>query len=137
MIPIILHYLIFKNAGSPIDWILEKNFGKYALKFDDITDPTSVLSTEQLLILNNYPNAKSISSHQFRTFPVAEDTDFQFLSIIFIRHPIDRALSICSYMKRTPGFDYYSMKGYNSTLKQFIQFNLEPNTYLHMRNGQI
>lgn len=67
--PLLLHYHIFKNAGTTFDWILERNFRQDALKFDDITKPRPTLSTEQMLqFLAIHYNAKSISSHQLR-FP--------------------------------------------------------------------
>lgn len=31
---VVVHYHIFKNAGSIVDWILKKNFGELARKFD-------------------------------------------------------------------------------------------------------
>lgn len=134
--PVCLNYHILKNAGKTIDWILEKNFGKDALKFDDIMKPRCTLSTEQMLqFLANHHNAKSISSHQLR-FPVPRHPDFQFLAMAFFRHPIDRAYSIYSFMKRDTRDDHYILKAKSSTLKQFIQFNLESD-YKVMRNFQV
>jgi Sulfotransferase family len=134
--PLCIHYHIFKNAGTTFDWILERNFRQDALKFDEMTNPDAPLSAEQLLeFLANHDHAKSISSHQL-AFSVIEHPEIQFLSIVFLRHPIDRALSICSFMKRDPRDDYRWIKAKSSTLKQFIQFNLESD-YKEMRNFQI
>ena len=97
--PIILHYHLFKNAGTTIDWILEKNFGKNAIRMDaDI--PRGILPNKTVLqFIEKNPNVNSVSSHRLR-LPVPENTKFFFLPMIFIRHPIDRIFSIYSYNKR-------------------------------------
>jgi hypothetical protein len=135
--PVCLHHHIFKNAGTTIDWTLQKNFGKDALLFDDITDVNAEISTEQLLqFLTRYNNARSISSHQLHPFSVPDDTGFQFLPIIFVRHPIDRAFSIYGFLKRHTARDSYTLKAQNSSLKEFIKFSLESHSNPIMRNGQ-
>jgi hypothetical protein len=135
--PLCIHYHIFKNAGTTFDWILEKNFREDALKFDNMTNPDARLSVQQLLeFVANHSHAKSISSHQLDTFSVLEHPEIQFLSIVFLRHPIDRALSIYSFMKRDARDDYRILKAKESTLKQFIQFNLEGDVR-EMRNFQV
>jgi hypothetical protein len=137
--PLCLHYHIFKNAGTTFDWILERNFGSDALQFDDIANIDTWLSVEQLLeFVANHNHAESISSHQLNVFPVIEHPEIQFLSIVFIRHPIDRALSICRYMKRDIRGDYRILKAKSSTLKQYILFNLELEGKISpMRNFQV
>jgi len=101
-----------------------------------MTNIDAQISAEQLLeFLANHDHARSISSHQL-AFSVIEHPEVQFLSIVFLRHPIDRALSIFSYMKRDTRDDSRILKAKSSTLKQFIQFNLESD-YKDMRNFQV
>ena len=97
---IFLHFHIFKNAGSTVDYILKKNFSTDAI-FLDTGKPRGILSFETILhcFKKHYPNVKSLSSHQLR-FPIRKNSGFNFLPMVFIRHPIDRAFSIFSFDKR-------------------------------------
>jgi len=98
--PVCLHFHIFKNAGSTVDYILKKNFSTDAILLDT-GKPQGILSFETVLHCFNkhYPNVKSLSSHQLR-FPIPQNSGFNFLPMVFIRHPIDRAFSIFSFDKR-------------------------------------
>lgn len=98
--PICLHFHIYKNAGSTIDYILKKNFLDDAVTLDT-GKPRNVLPYETVLhfIQKHKPTAKSVSSHQFR-FPIPEQNEYEFLPIVFVRHPIDRAFSIYYFDKR-------------------------------------
>lgn len=133
--PIIIHYHIFKNAGSTIEGILRRNFKDKAKQFDDISRPRVVLQNRRLLdFLIRNPNTKSISSHQLR-FPPPTHPDWKFLSIIFIRHPIDRAFSIYSFKKRDTSPDEYGTLAKKLDAKEFIRFNLNSD-YRVMRDFQ-
>jgi len=97
---ICLHFHIYKNAGSTVDYILKKNFSTDAILLDT-GKPRGILSFETVLhcFTKHYPNVKSLSSHQLK-FPIPQNSGFNFLPMVFIRHPIDRALSIYSFDKR-------------------------------------
>jgi len=98
--PVCLHFHIYKNAGSTVDYILKKNFSSNAI-FLDTGKPRGILSFKTILhcFKKHYPNVKSLSSHQLR-FPIRKNSGFNFLPMVFIRHPIDRALSIFSFDKK-------------------------------------
>jgi hypothetical protein len=63
---IIVHYHIFKNAGSTVDAILRNNFGEACGKYEG-NELAAVVKPEQLLkyVLEN-PHLKVISSHNAR-----------------------------------------------------------------------
>lgn len=97
--PIILHYHLFKNAGTTIDLVLENIFGECAKRID-AKKPKAIVPNEAVIqYVEKNPDVKSVSSHQLR-FPAPESSDISFLPMIFIRHPIDRAFSIYSYNKK-------------------------------------
>lgn len=98
---VIIHYHIFKNAGSTVDAILKKNF---PLGWGTVEGKpmTYKLSNEELLsyILEN-PKLKAVSSHEARP-PAPNESNLVFFPILFIRHPIDRIGSIYAYRRSLP-----------------------------------
>jgi len=133
MKPVLLHYHIFKNAGTTIDWILEKNF-RNLLRFDDFTNPRATQTPEKLLQFIKGKEFDAITSHQLR-FPIPESSIFLFIPLIFIRHPVDRSFSIHAFEKRNQADYYYSNMAKKLDLKGFIQFNLN-SEFKAMRNSQ-
>lgn len=133
----LIHYHIFKNAGSTIDWILQKNFGKDALKLDESNPDGHIKPQTMLEFLHEHPSPKSFSSHQLR-FPTPQNQDYRFLPIVFIRHPIDRIFSIYHFLHHNPDVNELNdiLKANNSTLKDFVQFNLKSNPK-RMRDNQL
>ena len=89
---IIIHYHLFKNAGTSIDNILKSSFGSRWQNWDKPEAHGVKIFAEELagFICNN-PHLKAISSHQaLMPLPVG---DFQVFPIFFLRHPILRAKS--------------------------------------------
>jgi hypothetical protein len=94
---IIVHYHIFKNAGSSIDHILQRAFGERWTSLEGAT-ATSLLGPHDLsTFLINRPEILAVSSHLLRP-PAPEG--FNVLSIVLIRNPLDRAFSVYSQLRR-------------------------------------
>jgi len=135
--PICLHFHIFKNAGSTIDWILDKNFSKNHLSLDDLEKPGARLPWDDVLeLFNQNPDVKAFSSHQLR-FPVPNNTNYNFLPMIFIRQPIDRAFSTYSFKKRGTDDSLGTKKAKSMTLKEFIKWNIDLKINRTMKNFQV
>lgn len=134
--PIIVHFHIFKNAGTTIDWILQKNFGRDAVEFDDKVKASNIYPPEKIVnVAKEHPTAKSLSSHQIR-FPLPQSRDYNFISIVCIRHPIDRAVSIYSFTKTEPRNDPYHILAKKSDLKRFVEVNIQTKEYNQLKNPQ-
>jgi len=104
---------------------------------DDLQNTTAILSWDIILEhCKKYPNIKAFSSHQIR-FPIPNDTDFQFLPIVFIRHPIDRAFSIYSFKKRSTDDSIGTVKAQSMSVGEFIKWNLLRKNYNPMKNFQV
>ncbi|TDK66520.1 sulfotransferase family 2 domain-containing protein [Sapientia aquatica] len=98
---IFLHHHIFKNAGSTIDWILERNFQH---DFGSIEiDSSSWRITESMLFnfLHEKQNLIAVSSHHL-CGQIFEYEPYVFFDIVFVRHPIDRLRSIYDYYRKLP-----------------------------------
>lgn len=88
---VIIHYHLFKNAGSSVDAILEHNFGK---DWAEIEGPNNRKLTPEMMaeyIVKN-PDKKAISSHT-AVVRLPEVPGVKILPIFFIRHPLGRIQS--------------------------------------------
>src|SRR5581483_3164332 len=85
--------------------------------------------------ISEYPTGKSFSSHQLR-YHLPRDQDCIFFPTVFIRHPIDRAFSIYSFARRDKRDEPYFHKARNSTLRDFVKFNVEMEQFQDMSNFQ-
>ncbi|HEY5237906.1 MAG TPA: sulfotransferase family 2 domain-containing protein [Rhizomicrobium sp.] len=88
---LVFHYHLFKNAGTSVDEILKKNFGRrwQAREFDvpwhDI--PTAIMD-----FFREPNDLLAVSSHT-ALLPAPRIKGIDFFSLVFIRHPIDRLRS--------------------------------------------
>ena len=96
--PTLVHYHIFKNAGSSVDASLRRSFGERWGSFEG-QHAHDIQSAEQLrrFMLAN-PGYRAISSHLARP-PLPFDDS---LPVVFIRHPLLRAYSVYLFTRRDP-----------------------------------
>lgn len=94
---IIVHYHIFKNAGSSVDRLLQMAFGNGWASLEGPT-PTSLLRPDDLsTFIRDRPEIVAVSSHLLR--PPAPP-GVRVLPVVLIRHPLDRAFSVYSHLRR-------------------------------------
>jgi len=131
-----LHFHIYKNAGTTIDWILKKNFSNNWLSLDT-SEPKGVLHFGKVLnYLKKHPDVKAFSSHQIR-FPLPQDSGFHFIPIVFIRHPIIRAFSIYRFDKKSTGNLAHQIKARNLSLEEYFEWNFDKKNNVVMTDFQV
>ena len=87
---VIVHYHLFKNAGTSVDKLLKHCFKEQWYSYDKQEPGGRIPTVELEQILETRPDILAISSHQIRPpFP----TNVTAFPIIFLRHPIVRARS--------------------------------------------
>lgn len=96
---IIVHYHIFKNAGSTVDYILEQNFGGGWRAFDGPAAAGRIEPSELADYIRGNPDALAISSHQ-ALLPPPQLSDVRIFPILFLRHPLDRVRSVYEFERR-------------------------------------
>jgi hypothetical protein len=97
--PLILHYHIFKNAGTTVESILQRNFRERFASFDR-DDHNSVISDAALLdFLETRAELAAVSSHHLR-LPKPVDERYSFFDVVFLRHPIARLWSTYVFYRR-------------------------------------
>lgn len=107
---IIVHFHFFKNAGTSVETILQRNFrGCFRKQFMiyEPGDATQTFPASALIpVLEKHPGIRAISSHTI-CFPLPDREDWKFFPLVFIRHPMDRILSMYNFEKQqkadTPG----------------------------------
>lgn len=111
------HHHIFKNAGSTIDFILHKTFGS---DFNILPG----LNFENVSNLIKEDTVKAISSH------VTYINDFElkfikFIEIAFVRHPLDRLISMYYYYNNSITVDDLSSFAKVADIRDFFGYLVE------------
>lgn len=122
---VILHYHLFKNAGTSLDAAFKENFseekGEWVTK-EFPNQPAANREQVRQWILDN-PQAKCFSSHT-AIFPVPKFDDIEVIPVIFYRHPIDRIASAYSFEKKQGGKGFGSVLARNTSLSGYIETRL-------------
>jgi hypothetical protein len=96
---VVVHYHIFKNAGTTVERILEREFPGAFAKLHGPT-PDCTLDAEDLAaFLEDHPDVKAITSHHLR-YPIPAIRNTVVFDCCFLRHPLDRLDSLYSYLQK-------------------------------------
>ncbi|MGN2252458.1 hypothetical protein ACFWZ4_03720 [Frateuria sp. GZRe12] len=98
---IVVHYHLFKNAGTTLDAVLKQHFGEACGAIEG-AHPWETLAPDDVAgyaVAN--PGVRAISSHQAR-LPLPEAQGVVFHPVVFLRHPIDRVGSVFEFERRQP-----------------------------------
>jgi hypothetical protein len=133
---VILHYHIFKNAGTTLQSILERNFGSQFAAFDS-KNPDALIGNDSFLrFLEEHPDIAAVSSHNLRP-PKPENEAFAFHDIVYLRHPLTRLFSMYVFYRRSENVaDALTVEAKKLDIADFFRFLIEnyPN---HAMNPQV
>ena len=104
--PLLLHYHIFKNAGTSFNHALQAVFGDGFAEYDS-PSPRGRLSAQEIAeFVASRPETEALSSHQ-ATLPVPQIAGRHVCATILLRDPIARIRSMYAFERRqnadTPG----------------------------------
>ena len=91
---VILHYHLFKNAGTSLDNFLKENFADQWRNHESKSGKWQSENVGQYL--NQNRNLRVLSSHKAQ-LPVPEVPETLVFPVLFVRHPIDRVRSIYQF----------------------------------------
>jgi hypothetical protein len=122
---VILHYHLFKNAGTSLDAALKENFsevnGEWVTKEFPAQPAQNREQVKQWIIDN--PQAKCFSSHT-AILPIPVIEGVKVIPVIFMRHPIDRMASAYSFESKQGGDGFGPVLARNTNLAGYIETRL-------------
>ena len=96
---VIIHYHLFKCAGTSVEHVLEDCFGKRLMRMDYAVPFGKLFADDLVVELKKNHHIQAFTSHQLK-MPLPESDGIQFLPLIFLRHPIDRIQSVYRFDRR-------------------------------------
>ncbi|MDO6461504.1 hypothetical protein Q4485_12415 [Granulosicoccaceae sp. 1_MG-2023] len=103
--PVLVHCHMFKNAGSTLDWSLERLFGKAFVDHRD-DDPMRNEPGYLKTWLEAHPQVRALSSHHV-PLPLPDLRDRETIGLFLLRQPLDRVGSVYQFEHKqkadTPG----------------------------------
>lgn len=128
---ILLHYHLFKNAGSSVDRLLRESFGEAWVNFDKELPGQKISAAEMQSFIESNPGIRAVSSHQI--MPPVPVGNFNVTPLVFLRDPIDRVKSayLFEWQKQ---LNLTEPKG---SLQEYIQEKLLPGKGTVIANFQV
>jgi hypothetical protein len=124
---IILHAHMFKNAGTTLDWSLQRCFGA---SFTDHRDDNAMRGNTEYLntYIGEHSQLQALSSHWLPILPVPL-AKFEAHLILLLRNPIERCRSVYNFERKQenangPG----NIKARTLSFKDYIKWRLKSGT---------
>lgn len=117
---VIVHYHIFKNGGSTLESILEREFGR---EFATLHGPgaSSTLDAGDLeYFLEEHPQVRAVSSHHLR-YPKPAIRHTVIFDCCFLRHPLDRIDSMFWYLREADAGDELCERARRQSPREFLR----------------
>lgn len=129
---VIIHYHMFKNAGSSVDAILQHNFGD---KWVEIEGPDNKKLTPEMMVeyINANPEVKAISSHTAQvTLPNIPNVNI--IPIFFFRHPVGRIQSAYNFERKQDSDAPGAVKAKEVDFPEYLAWRLASPTMTQVVN---
>ena len=121
---VVVHYHIFKNAGSSVEHVLEREFpGAFARLHGSSADST--LDARDLgAFLADHPNVRAVTSHHLR-YPLPPSTrNLVIFDCCFLRHPLERLDSLYSYYSKINSLHPLCREAHRKSPADFMKYLL-------------
>jgi GT2 family glycosyltransferase/predicted nucleic acid-binding Zn-ribbon protein len=130
--PVIVHCHLFKNAGTTLDWSLQRQFGT---AFVDHRDDENMQRGAAYLkpYLETQRQLSAISSHHIR-FPLPVSEKLELLPVISLRHPIDRARSVYEFERRQDATTPGAIHAKKLSFADYVRWRMQPEVSPAIRN---
>lgn len=132
---VVLHYHIFKNAGTSVDAILRDCFADGFMTVDGPVPEFFINQTEVNVMLRNRAQVKALSSHQIR-LPVPTDRRIGYFPIVFIRRPELRIQSMWRFQRSRSDLHPATSLAKQLAFPEWVRFHLEERVNAPVLNQQ-
>jgi hypothetical protein len=134
---VVVHYHIFKNAGSTFANALRRNFGRLYAEFEGTRSNAHLSGVDLINFLQAYPNILAVSSHHLRLPRPATTGSLLVHDVIFVRNPIDRIRSIYDFSRQAvPNGDPMTSVAKELDIRSFVRFLIDKHPNL-VSNPQV
>lgn len=127
---VLFHYHYFKNAGTSVDAVLQRNFGSRWIAKEFPSGHKSEMIAEWI---KSNPQADAFSSHT-ALFPLPILEGVRVYPIVFIRHPLDRINSVYSFERTQKEDTFGTLIAREHDLAGYILKRLEYESDRQLRN---
>ena len=120
--PVILHFHLFKNAGTSVDAALKQNFDQGWAQIES-QDLRQLGSDSLVEFVRANPHIKAISTHT-AAVKIPVQADLKFIPICFVRHPIDRIRSAYDFEKQQTAPTPSALQAKKGTFRDYMNWYL-------------
>ncbi|MGF1461781.1 MAG: hypothetical protein ACFB2Z_01175 [Maricaulaceae bacterium] len=132
---VIIHYHLFKNAGTSVDAMLQTAFGPAWIEVEHgWNEPLSRSVFRQFII--DHPECVAFSSHTASLDP-PQFNDRAVYPIVFLRHPIDRARSVYAFERQQDADTIGAQKAKSLDFADYVRWRLDLPLDRQIRNFQV
>jgi hypothetical protein len=132
--PLLVHYHIFKNAGTSVDRMLKASFGDAWLE-QEFTGPLRQRQEQLRTLLAERPDLTAFSSHT-AMLPEPEVPGRLIVPVIFMRHPLLRLRSAYSFERKQVAETRGAILAKSTDLRGYIEALLADPAVRQARNFQ-
>ena len=133
---LLAHGHIFKNAGTTLDWSLQRSFGDGFLDHREDQRMREEGASLVLELLEQQPELKALSSHHL-CWPLPASAEISISPVFMLRHPLARLQSVYQFEKRqeadTPGANKASQVGF----RDYTAWRMQEDVGRTVRNYQV
>jgi len=132
---IIVHFHFFKNAGTSIEHVLRTHFRDGFASYEPGEPTETFPATTLVSLLEQQENLQAVSSHTI-CFPPPSHPDWSVFPIVFLRHPVDRILSMYRYERRQESDNPGAVVAKEQDLAGYVSASLDRPWEYTLRNYQ-
>jgi len=122
--PLLIHYHIFKNAGTSFEWALAQALGEGYQRYDSLSTQGFISARDLVEFSFRHPDVTAISSHQAAP-PAPRIFGRDVFTSILIRDPIARIRSIYAFERGQQTTNPGALKAKEYTFKEYVEWRLE------------
>ena len=116
-----MHYHIFKNGGSTIEAILEREFGHRFATLHDTNISATLNGRHVASFLRRHSHIFAISSHHLR-YPKPAIRHTIVFDCCFLRHPLERLDSVYHYLRTIAPLDAVSYPAKQMSAREYFRY---------------
>lgn len=117
---VVVHYHIFKNAGTTLERILEREFPENFARLHGPTADATLDAEDLAAFLKDHPSVRAVTSHHLR-YPVPSMRNTVIFDCCFLRHPLERIDSLYNYYRKIDSTDPLCRGAHRHTAAEFIR----------------